>query len=183
VATACRYFFAIFPDAGAAAGTVRRAAELQKSLGLRGPILPVDQLHATWHFIGSYQQARPDIESAALAAGQAVACPPFELVFDCATSFGSNRRGAPFVLEALAPPAALMQVEQQLRESMSRAGALPEARPYRPHVTLSYSPDIVPGQVPVEPVVWSVVAFSLVRSMPGPARYEILHRWPLGSRA
>jgi hypothetical protein len=35
----------------------------------------------------------------------------------------------------------------------------------------------------VEPVVWSVVAFSLVRSMPGPARYEILHRWPLGSRA
>jgi 2'-5' RNA ligase len=75
MASTHRYFFAVFPSADARDLTALRAAGLQRSLGLRGHPVAASKLHATCHFIGSYEQPRTDIETAALGAGDAIAGP------------------------------------------------------------------------------------------------------------
>jgi 2'-5' RNA ligase len=178
-----RYFFALFPDSAERDLTVRRGEALLASLRFRGHLLPASKLHATLHFIGSFAQADADLETIALAAGNRIDATPFVLSFDHALSFGSNRRQAPLVLEARSPPVALLAIERELALAMAQAGLAPEARPYRPHVTLMYGPDRIAAPVAIEPVPWSVREFCLVRSVPGADAYDTLHRWPLSARS
>ena len=80
-------------------------------------------------------------------------------------------------------PDPLAELVSSLQAGLAECGFKPEARPYRPHVTLIRK---VRRSSPFElekPINWSVSRFVLATSSadPGIPRYRILKSWPTGS--
>ncbi|WP_296942395.1 RNA 2',3'-cyclic phosphodiesterase [uncultured Massilia sp.] len=160
-----RLFLALWPD-DAVRERLRAARDAWAWPRGATPVA-TGKLHLTLHFLGAVPAERlPD-----LRAGFAVPCPPFDL-----------RLGRPALwhggIAVLAPheqPTALLDLQARLAEALASLGLQPEARAYRPHVTMARRA----GKVALPPqgpdIGWHVNGYALVAS--GPEGYAVLQEY------
>jgi len=166
-----RLFVGLWPDALARENLWR----CLKSLSLRGRSTHPEDLHVTLQFLGEVAAERlPCVEDAVAAlAGRG----SFDLLLDQAGYWPRPR------VSWLAPsevPAPLLALQQDLAARLNACGFPPEARPYRPHVTLARkSPGLLARRIE-QPLLWRVSQVALVASGgAGPPRYRPLRLWSL----
>lgn len=120
--------------------------------------VPDDKLHLTLHFLGDVDDAR----AAQLAAASPVASGAVELHFGTAAIWHNGIA----VLEPLAPPQALFDLHAALGRQLLDIGLVPEARPYRPHVTMARRAGN--AHSPAAPsLTWRADEYALVASSNG----------------
>ncbi|MFC0253820.1 RNA 2',3'-cyclic phosphodiesterase [Massilia consociata] len=122
------------------------------------PVHP-DKLHVTLHFLGGLPSERlPE-----LLDGFTVPFTPFRLDLGRAALWHNGIA----VLEPQAQPPGLLALHRRLSDALVALGLQPEARAYRPHVTMARraSGATVPLEGP--PVLWDVRGYALVESKNG----------------
>jgi hypothetical protein len=77
-----RLFFAIFPDAAAAARIAQLAQRLRSEHGLKAKPLGTERFHITLHHLGDYTGLPQRVVAEAMRAAATIAMPQFELTFD-----------------------------------------------------------------------------------------------------
>jgi 2'-5' RNA ligase len=168
-----RVFFALWPDEPTRSALAHATRKAVRASG--GRPVPVDNLHSTLAFLGSVRAERLSEVSAA-ASGLDV--PPFELVFDRIEHWPK-----PAILCAgcSRPPPEAGALAASLWKVLARQGFVPDAKPYRPHVTLARKVVKPHGVGDIEPVAWRVDAVALVESVTAPAgsQYTVIEGWPL----
>jgi 2'-5' RNA ligase len=174
-----RLFFAIFPDADAAARIARLAWKLRGELRLQGKPLPLRRFHVSLLGFGTHTCQPRETVARAREAAAAVAGAPFDVEFDRIASF-PRRLGEPLlVLLGSGGVAALTSFEETLEAAITGAGFYPATRlRFTPHVTLLYAERRV-GEQAVEPIGWPVREFVLIDSLQGLGRHVPLGRWSL----
>jgi 2'-5' RNA ligase len=177
-----RLFFALRPDADAAAHIHALAQQMREASQLRGRTLALERLHVTLIFLGQFASTEGGLSEVAAAAAKTVRAQPFELCFERMKSFtsppGRTRRSLPLVLltEDAAP---LRSLRERLALAIASTGSFPDAVPaITPHLTLLYDPKPVAEQ-PVPRVGWTVREFVLVRSLVGKSEHRVLARYAL----
>jgi 2'-5' RNA ligase len=175
-----RLFFAIVPDADAAARIARLAWHLRSEHGLAGELLAEKRLHVTLYPLGDYVGLPLRFIAAAGEAAAAIASQSFEIRFDRAMSFRGRRGGHPFVLHGGDGAAAVTAFQLTLSKAMENAGLgrTTATSHYTPHLTLLYDDRPVADQG-VATVSWTAHEFVLVLSLLGRKRHLLLGRWPL----
>jgi 2'-5' RNA ligase len=174
-----RLFFAIFPDAHAAARIAQLAQRLRGEHGLNGRPVATDRFHVTLHHLGDYAGLPQEIVTKAGEGAATVAMPSFEVAFDRALSFSGRPHKRPFVLRGGENVVALTTLQQALGMALRKAGLGRLAEPqFTPHVTLLYDDHIVTEQA-IETISWTVHEFVLVHSLLGRTVHVPLARWPL----
>ena len=146
---------------------------------------PADGLHLTLRFFGEVSEHRAaDLDT---ELGH-ITCPPFELAIEGAGSFGEGPK-AKVLWAGVSDSEPLRQLAARCETAARRAGLEPEARRYKPHVTLAY----LKGADPQKTAQW-VGRHALIRSepfrvtwfglwsswlSPQGARYELEREYPL----
>ncbi len=177
-----RLFFAIFPEAGAAARVARRSQTLRAQHGLKGKPLATERLHVSLHHVGDYAGLPQHIVAAACRVASSVAVRPFTVEFNGAASFRGRPGHQPFVLLGDDGVVGLQALQQRLGGALDAAGLGHAALHYTPHVTLVYGDRFVSDRA-VEPIRWAVHEFVLVHSLLGRSKYMPLARFPLSVQA
>ncbi len=170
-----RLFFALWPTS-----PVRRAIHqafvAQANLARHGRAVSPANLHMTLHFLGNVPAQRIDcfIEQAANTAGQR-----FSLHLD---QFGYFARPRVAWMGCHHVPEPLQHLQQQLGVNISRCGFEPEARKYRPHITLARKAGTRPRYSSFHPLRWDVDDFVLVNSIATESgvKYQVRNRFKLG---
>ena len=165
-----RFFFAIWPEAGAA----RELATVGEALaGLAGgKPMPVEKIHITLAFLGSLDEERAG--NAAAAAG-GIKGSPIRLSIDTVGSFRRAKVG--WAAPSTAVPA-LTRLQANLAAALADRGFELEEREFNPHATLVRKIAKPVDRAAAAPVEWRSNAFTLVEST-GDGRYEIRERWEL----
>ncbi|MFN3789232.1 RNA 2',3'-cyclic phosphodiesterase [Massilia sp.] len=152
-----RLFLALWPDPG-----VRRLlSERRDAWAWPAGAAPVqaDKLHVTLHFLGGL----PSDRLPQLLDGLAVPFEPFGLELTRAALWPHGIA----VLEPGLTPPGLAALHARLSEALTALGLQPEARRYRPHVTMARRAGgaTVPADGP--PLPWDVRGYVLVESKNG----------------
>jgi 2'-5' RNA ligase len=152
-----RLFLALWPDSA-----IRHALRERRDAWTwpRGasPVHP-DKLHVTLHFLGEVPSERvPELQ-----AGFAVPFTPFTLSIGLPKLWPHGIA----VLEPHTEPPELLALHAKLSAALAALGLQPEARDYRPHVTLARRANhaVVPPES--APLTWQVDGYALVESKPG----------------
>jgi RNA 2',3'-cyclic 3'-phosphodiesterase len=118
-----------------------------------------DKLHMTLHFLGN----QPGGSVPALLDGLAAPFSPFHMRLGRAALWHNGIA----VLEPLEEPPALLELHARLSDALVALGLVPEARTYRPHVTMARRANgaAVPASGPA--IDWHVGGYALVESKPG----------------
>jgi RNA 2',3'-cyclic 3'-phosphodiesterase len=163
-----RLFLALWPDPD-----VRRQLREWRDLWRwpRGAApVDTDKLHLTLHFLGN----RPRESLPALRDGLAVPLSPFRLRLDAAALWHNG-------IAVLAPssvPQALLDLHAALARALPGLGLQPEARAYRPHVTMARraAGAGIPQDGPV--IDWPIDHYALVESKTGDGSgYTVLREY------
>jgi len=127
-----------------------------------------DKLHLTLHFLGSVPTARLP----ALLEGFSVPFEPFRLDLGKEVLWPHGVA----LLEPIAEPPALLALHARLSQALVSLGLQPEARRYRPHVTMARraAGASLPEAGPA--IVWDVHGYALVQSKPD-SGYTVLHEY------
>ncbi len=145
--------------------------------------VPAANLHLTLLFLGALEPGRARAVADAVGAATS-ALPPFPYELSGLDALPSKRR-ARVVVAGIAEQPALQALAAGVSQSLVPLGFEPDARPFRPHVTLGRarrgplrSP---PLDVPVAPLRTQARHVVLYRSDSGPggSRYTPLARLPL----
>ncbi len=105
--------------------------------------IEAENMHLTLRFVG--EVAGPALDDLA-AALDGISGTPFELSLAGLGQYGDKRR--PRVIWAgLAPSAPLLALQARIESAVVRAGFAPEARKFRPHVTLARLKGAPPDRV------------------------------------
>ena len=143
-----------------------------------------DQLHVTLSFIGEVDRPLADDIAAALAG---VDGPRPAIALKGGGTFG-HKGQVHSVWAGIAPDAALRQLHDRVNYALLAAGAEPEQRAFKPHITLAR---LGRGAGPIEPFLSQIAglaskpvtldAFLLFESRLGHAgaSYEAIARYPL----
>jgi 2'-5' RNA ligase len=128
-----------------------------------------DKLHLTLHFLGN----QPADALPALLDGLAVPFSPFRLQLGVAELWHNG-------IAVRAPssvPEALLALHAALAAALPGVGLQPEARDYRPHVTMARRAGkaAVPQSGPA--VDWVIDRYALVESRPGDGGYTVLREY------
>lgn len=126
-----------------------------------------DKLHVTLHFLGNQPTARlPE-----LLAGLQVPFSPFNLQFGRPAL---QRSGIAWI-EPHTEPQGLLDLHARLSDALLALGLTPEARAYRPHVTMARRANgaVVPAAGPA--IDWTVGSYALVESRAG--TYTVLKEY------
>jgi len=168
-----RLFFALWPDEPTRAAFAHATRKAAKASG--GRAIPVEYLHSTLAFLGSVPAERV-AEVAAAAAG--LDLPAFKLIFDRLEHWPK-----PAILCALCsrPPPEAGELAAGLWKALAKQGFVPDARPYRPHVTLARKVAKPHAIGDMHPVAWPVDGVALVESITAPegSQYTVIERRPL----
>ena len=167
-----RLFFALWPDAAAAAKLAAAANELAILAG--GKPVPQAKIHLTLAFLGDLDESRLD---AAMRAPDGLDRPAFDLVLD---QWGSFRGARVAWAGCAAPPKALLALQADLADRVRRAAFVLEDRPFAAHVTLARKVTRAIGRQEAAPIGWRAREVALVRSQLGKGSYETLRTWKLG---
>lgn len=171
-----RLFFALQPGPAAATGIARLTADLRRELGIKGPVVAIERLHVTLHYIGDYAGLPRHIVASASAVLADLAAPAFEVAFDRVVTFGRHGSRLPLVLRGGDDDTALAALQQMLASAMARAGLRQRlGGRYPPHVTLLYGDRAVTERT-VEPIRWVADEVVLVHSLVGRSRHVVLAR-------
>jgi len=162
-----RHFFALWPDAAAAAALAGLARELAEQSG--GTPVPRDKIHLTLAFLGEID---PGAVERARAIADAVRAAAFEVRLDRTGSFRGARVGW---AGCESPAPGLIEIASHLGQALKESGFVLEERPFAPHVTLARRIRSAVARTPIAPVQWTASAFALVRSAAG--RYETIGSW------
>lgn len=166
-----RLFFALWPDQSIRDALANGVPDW--TAGLDGRLLRPDQWHVTLEFIGSVPLER---RAALQSAADGVPFPPCAIVFDRCEFW---RKPQVACLVASSTPEPLAAFIARLRDAIAAAGFVPDARPYRPHVTLARKVMVAPSGPIARPLRWPARGFALVRSTSDSAGscYEPVHWW------
>ena len=151
-----RLFLALWPDAAVreALRTWREAWAWPRGAS---PVATA-KLHMTLHFLGNQPRERLD----ALLDGLASPFSPFSLRLDVAELWHNGIA----VLAPETPPQPLLDLHARLTQALIDLGLQPEARAYRPHVTMARRATGA-GLPPAGQVLdWQVDGYALVESRP-----------------
>ena len=152
-----RLFLALWPDPAMRHELLTRRDAWQWPRGAT-PVY-ADKLHLTLHFLGGVPTARlPE-----LLAGFAVPFAPFRL--DLGTPVLWPHGIA--VLEPLITPPELLDLHARLAGALVDLGLQPEARSYRPHVTMARRAGGVPIPDAGPAIAWQADRYALVESRDG----------------
>jgi len=160
-----RLFLALWPDP-AVRDALRRWRDAWTWPRGAAPV-HTDKLHVTLHFMGDLPRERlPE-----LTAGFAVPFSPFSLRFER----GALWHNGIAVLEPSDEPAGLQALHANLSQALVGLGLQPEARTYRPHVTMARRAKgaDVPAGGPL--VDWQIDRYVLVESKAG--SYTVLREY------
>jgi 2'-5' RNA ligase len=161
-----RLFLALWPEPGVR-HQLRAARDAWQWPRGASPV-HADKLHVTLHFLGSVPSARlPE-----LLDGLNVPFAPFRLDLGQPVVWPHGIA----VLEPLAEPPELLALHARLSEALLALGLQPEARSYRPHVTMARraAGAVLPGIDPA--IAWDVRGYALVQSTPD-GTYTVLRRY------
>jgi 2'-5' RNA ligase len=132
--------------------------------------VPTPKLHLTLHFLGN----QPSASVATLADGLAVPFTPFELALGRPVLWPHGIA----VLEPHTEPEPLLQLHAALGEALVGLGLEPEARKFRPHVTLARRAGNAAPPLQGPPIDWAVRGYALVESQPGHGGvYKVLRHY------
>lgn len=174
-----RLFFALLPDADAAAQLAQCSQRLHSQLGLTGRPIATERLHITLHFVSDSVGLPPGMVAAVSQAVARIAIPPFDIQLDRAKSFCQKPRNRPFVLLPDEDIPALNVLQQALTSAMAQAQLGRQAAShFTPHLTLLYDDRCVTVRA-IDTLAWTAREFVLVHSLIGRARHVVLARWPL----
>jgi 2'-5' RNA ligase len=167
-----RLFFALWPDAPAAAALAERARELALRCG--GKPVPQDKIHLTLAFLGDLDAGRlPD----AMRAPGGLELAGFDMVLDQVGSF----RGARVAWAGCRETAhGLADLQSGLVRHLAAAGFPPDERPYAAHVTLARKIALPVARSAMPEIRWRARELALVRSELGKGSYSTLAAWKLG---
>ena len=130
-----------------------------------------DKLHLTLHFLGEVPSERvPE-----LRRGLGVPFTPFTLSIGVPKLWPHGVA----VLEPHEQAAELLALHANLSQALVALGLQPEARSYKPHVTLARRANnaVVPPEA--EPLIWQIDGYALVESKPGNGgAYSVLQTYP-----
>ena len=160
-----RVFIALWPDQ--ATRDALRAWRDRWTWPRNASPVRTERLHVTLHFLGNVARA----QLPALTAALAVPITPFVLEF-------GHPELWPHGIAVLAPdsvPEPLLRLQRDLGERLPALGLQPEARAYRPHVTLARraADAIMPLSGPA--VRWTVDGYALMESAPD--GYRVLYAY------
>ncbi|HJR55596.1 MAG TPA: 2'-5' RNA ligase family protein [Rhizomicrobium sp.] len=172
-----RLFFALMPEAPAAAQAGELVENLRGSCRLTGRALPSRRLHVTLHHVGDFAGLPEAVVGRAKEAGDGLKQQGFAIRFDRAGSFLRKQRTLPLVLRGGAGVTPLIAFQDALGKALATRGFRPSSH-YTPHMTLLYDSRYVEAR-DVSPVEWSAKDYVLIRSFIGKSRYEMLGRWAL----
>ncbi len=170
-----RLFFAVVPDAVAAARISRLARVLKHAHQFDGKVIEPGRLHVSLFFLGELSEQIVRVASEAAAD---VRAPAFEVWFDRSASFRGGPGNRPLVLVGDDGVERLKSFRRTLGIAMAGKGLrYLTKKDFIPHVTLLYADRNV-EEHPIEPIRWTVNEFVLIHSMHG---HVHLARWPLRS--
>ena len=131
-------------------------------------VVKPEAMHLTLHFLGDV----PDHRIPELIKGLKVPVRPFDLML----SRHQLSTNGIAVLKPNSIPVELKVLHACLEESLHKLGIANEKRTYRPHVTFARNAvnAIPPTLQQVQPVLWRVTGYALVKSQNG---YSILHNY------
>ena len=161
-----RLFLALWPDP-----TVRQQLHAARDAWPwpRGATpVHADKLHLTLHFLGDV----PGERLPALLDGFAVPCDPFRLALGQPVLWPHGIA----VLEPFDAPPELLALHARLAQALASLGLQPEARAYRPHVTMARRAGSVDVPEPGPAIAWDVAGYALVESRDG--LYTVLRDYP-----
>jgi 2'-5' RNA ligase len=169
-----RLFFALWP----APALQRQFARLPQDVlspHARGRHSRTDTLHVTLAFLGPIRAATRDC---LVRRADEIHVPVFDLAFD---QLGCFRRHGLLWAGASRIPPPLLHVVDALRAAQLACGLAPEQRAFQAHITLVRHLRHCPPDAVIEPIVWTVREFVLVRSdlSADGARYDVLRTWTL----
>jgi len=175
-----RVFFAAFLEARAAQGAHVTGHRLRRIHALTGSVLDPGRMHVTLAMLGNYRrEAPPAVVDMAKRVASMARFGAFDVVFDRATTFVSDKPKRPLVMLGGKGVSSFVALHRSLGVLFGEAGLTHgPAAEFTPHVTLLYDRRVVPPQA-VEPVSWRVTEFTLVRSLLGRTIHIPLERWPL----
>lgn len=160
-----RLFLALWPDEAERAAL----AGWRNAWGWPRGATPVpdDKLHLTLHFLGN----QPSERVPAFLDGFAVPFSPFRIELGKPVQWPHGLA----VLEPFTEPEELLQLHANLAAALLGLGLAPEARPFRPHVTMSRrAPNaLLPADHP--PLSWDIDHYALVESRGG--QYTVLRSY------
>jgi len=124
-------------------------------------VVKPESLHLTLHFLG----AVPDIRIPELVRALTVPVQPFDLILSRPQLWPQGVA----VLKPSSVPAELMQLHDSLGTALRTLEIPIETRTYRPHVTLARNAALAipPTSHQVQPVLWHVAGYALVKSHNG----------------
>lgn len=169
-----RLFFALWPDADTQDRWYHDVFPLTAPLG--GRRIAAHNLHLTLAFLG---EQPGDRLNALLRLGDDLPREAMTLRFNTLQCW---KKSGIACLRPSETPAALARLVGQLQTGLQMMGVAPEARDFKPHVTLRRQVERVEPALPLWPVPeWRVPRFALVRSRltPEGADYAVLHTWEL----
>jgi 2'-5' RNA ligase len=168
-----RVFYALWPSAALAGRMAAHARRLEAVLD--GRASRTATLHLTLAFLGEVDAGRLPVLA---APPPTVTTPRFELRLDRCGAWPDNGIGwlAPSVI-----PEPLAGLQQRLALWVESLGFALEKRAFRPHVTVVRKSARRMAESAIEPLLWPVEDWVLVRSRlsPGGAGYEPLARFAL----
>lgn len=171
-AASTRLFLALWPDPA----TRHALRERRDAWAWPRGASPVhaDKLHLTLHFLGELPSARLP----ALRRGFRVPFTPFSLSIGVPKLWPHGIA----VLEPHTQPPELLELHAQLSAALVALGLQPEARSFRPHVTLARRANnaVVPPEA--DPFVWTIDGYALVESQPSNGGgYTVLEQYGAGA--
>lgn len=151
-----RLFLALWPDPALRHALRDRRDAWNWPRGA-SPVHP-DKLHLTLHFLGGVPSERvPELQR-----GLAVAFSPFTLSIGVPKLWPHGIA----VLEPHSEPPELLQLHADLAQALVALGLQPEARKFRPHVTLARRAGAVAVPPEDAPLSWPIDGYALVESQP-----------------
>ncbi len=171
-----RLFFALWPDPR----TREALAAAADALDIRdGRRVRDENLHLTLAFLGQVDDA-----CAARLAGLSFSPAPAPVVLDV-TATGWWRGAGVAWLAPETPPPALTRLRDRILDAARGAGAVPDPRAYRPHITVARAVRRAPRARGSIATHWQADDFALVESHTesAGARYVAIRRWALDGGA
>lgn len=162
----------MWPARDAAQALYRWALRVQRQTG--GRVTRAETIHLTLAFLGEQPAERL---AHAVVAGRAAALVRHELPLDAAGYWPHKR------IVWVGPrkiPQATVALAESLRLALAAAGFELERRPFAAHITLLRKANRCGELPPLEPQVWPIEEYVLVRSrlsVQG-ADYEVVERFP-----
>ncbi len=173
--TTQRLFFALWPDQKTR-GRMERVQHRFKHY--RAHWTKPEKLHVTLFFLGKVEPAHVPsvVETAAGLRGS-----PFHLVLDCAMPI---HRSGLLWLTPRQPPDELGTLVKELTTRLQPRGFEPEARRFRPHVTLARKLSGKPNCQEIDPIDWPIDSFALVESKTDNtgSHYVVRELWRFGQQ-